>query len=251
MKRCAIVTGGASGIGKACVEALIGEGYDVVIADLNEDSGTELAAHLGCHFTLTNLASRESCKNLIDETLKTFGRIDVLVNNGGYQHISPIEDFPEDTWDEMIHILLTAPFLLTRYAWPTMQKQKWGRVINIASVHSEIASPYKSAYVSAKHGLIGLTRTAALEGGEYGITVNALSPAYVRTPLVENQIADQAQTRNITAEEVVQKVMLEPAAIKRLIEPNEVANLVLVMCSDKGSSITGSNWKIDCGWTAK
>ncbi|KAG1694687.1 D-beta-hydroxybutyrate dehydrogenase [Nymphon striatum] len=251
MKRCAIVTGGASGIGKACVERLIGDGYDVVIADLNEDTGMQLAADLGCHFTRTDLSSRESCKNLVDETIATFGRVDVLVNNGGYQHISPIEDFPEDTWDEMIHILLTASFLLTRYVWPSMKENKWGRVINIASVHSEIASPYKSAYISAKHGVIGLTRTAALEGGEHGITVNAISPAYVRTPLVENQIADQAATRNISQEEVIEKVMLEPAAIKRLIEPSEVANIVSLMCSDKGASITGSNMKIDCGWTAK
>ena len=251
MKKCAIVTGGASGIGKACVQALINAGNDVVLADLNAETGQKVAEEMGAKFIATDLSKRQACKNLVDETVIRFGKVDILINNGGYQHISPIEGFPEDTWDEMLHILLTAPFLLTKYVWPYMQKQKWGRVINIASVHSEIASPNKVAYISAKHGLIGLTRTAALEGGECGITVNALSPAYVRTPLVENQIADQARTRNISADDVVQKVMLEPAAIKRLIEPDEIASLVLYLCSDQASAVTGANWKIDCGWTAK
>jgi 3-hydroxybutyrate dehydrogenase len=251
MKKTAIVTGGASGIGKATAIALIDAGHDVVIADLNDEAGTKVAAEIGATFIATDLARRESCKNLVDETNKLFGKVDILVNNGGYQHISPIEDFPEDTWDEMLHILLTAPFLLTRYVWPLMKKQRWGRIINIASVHSEIASPNKVAYISAKHGLIGLTRTAALEGGEFGITVNALSPAYVRTPLVENQIADQAKTRNISEADVIEKVMLEPAAIKRLIEPDEIASLVLYLCSEQAAAVTGANWKIDCGWTAK
>lgn len=251
MKKCAIVTGGASGIGLACVIALIKDGHSVVLADLNEDSGNKIALELGATFIKTDLAQRESCKNLVDKTIAQFGKVDILVNNGGYQHISPLENFAEDIWDEMLHILLTAPFLLTKYVWPSMQKQKWGRVINIASVHSEIASPNKVAYISAKHGLIGLTRTAALEGGECGITVNALSPAYVRTALVENQIKDQARTRNISAEDVIEKVMLEPAAIKRLIEPDEIASLVLYLCSENALSVTGANWKIDCGWTAK
>ncbi|MEE9327476.1 MAG: 3-hydroxybutyrate dehydrogenase [Cocleimonas sp.] len=251
MKKCAIVTGGASGIGKACAKALVEKGYQVVIADINEDSGKSLAEQIGATFIQVDLSSRKSCKQLVEKTIDTFGRVDVLVNNGGYQHISPLEDFPEDTWDEMLHILLTAPFLLTKYVWPYMKKQKWGRIINIASVHSEVASPNKVAYISAKHGLIGLTKTAALEGGEFGITVNALSPAYVRTPLVENQIADQAKTRNIPEDEVIEKVMLEPAAIKRLIEPQEIANLVVFLCSEQGSAVTGANWKIDCGWTAK
>jgi len=252
MKRVAVVTGGASGIGKACAKALVDEGYAVIIADIvDEEIGGKVAKEIGALFISTDLSKRDSCLDLIDQITTDFGRVDVLINNGGYQHISPIEDFPEDTWDEMIHILLTAPFLLTKYVWPTMKHQKWGRIINIASVHSEVASPNKSAYISAKHGLIGLTRTAALEGGEFGITVNALSPAYVRTPLVENQIADQARTRNIREADVIEKVMLEPAAIKRLIEPEEIANLVILLCSEKGSAITGANWKIDCGWTAK
>jgi len=175
MKKCAIVTGGASGIGRACVDALINEGHDVVIADLNAEAGELAAQELGATFIQTDLSKRESCKQLVDETIKLFGKVDILVNNGGYQHVSSLEDFPEDTWDNMIKVLLTAPFLLTKYVWPSMKIQQWGRIVNIASIHSEIASLHKGAYISAKHGLIGLTRTAALEGGDAGITVNALS----------------------------------------------------------------------------
>lgn len=251
MTKVAIITGGASGIGKACAKAFVEKGYQVVIADINKDEGISLAEQLGVTFIDVDLSKRKSCKQLVERTIEVFGRVDILVNNGGYQHIASIEAFPEDTWDEMLHILLTAPFLLTKYVWSSMKKQKWGRIVNIASVHSEVASPNKAAYISAKHGLIGLTKAAALEGGEFGITVNALSPAYVRTPLVENQIAEQAKTRNIPEDDVIQKVMLEPAVIKRLIEPEEVANLVVFLCSDKGSAVTGANWKIDCGWTAK
>ncbi len=251
MRKVAIVTGGASGIGRACVDALVAEGHEVVIADLNAEVGQQVADEVDAMFVQTDLSQRVDCKNVVDKTLAHFGQVDILVNNGGYQHVSPIVDFPEDTWDEMISILLTAPFLLTRYVWPSMQQQGWGRIVNIASIHSEVASQNKGAYISAKHGLIGLTRTAALEGGEFGITVNALSPAYVKTALVENQIKDLSATLNLPEADVIEKVMLEPAAVKRLIEPSEVANLVMLLCSEKSASITGANWKIDCGWTAK
>ena len=156
----------------------------------------------------------------------------ILINNAGFQHIDPIEVFPEDTWDKMLAVMLTAPFLLTKYVWGSMKTRGWGRIVNVSSIHGRVASPFKSAYITAKHGLIGLTRTAALEGGEHGITVNAICPAYVRTPLVENQIADQARTRGISTEDVVEQVMLEPAAIKRLITPEEVAALVVYLCSE-------------------
>jgi len=251
MKKIAIVTGGASGIGLACAERLAADGMTVVIADMNEKTGAEHAKRLAGDFVLSDLSQRKGCKQLVDETLKRHGTVHVLVNNAGYQHVSPIEDFPEDQWERMIALMLTAPFLLTRYVWPSMKKQKWGRVVNIGSVHALIASPFKVGYIAAKHGLVGLTRTAALEGGEFGITVNALCPAYVRTPLVDNQLADQAKANNMSKDEVIEKIMLAPAAIKRLIEPAEVAGFVSYLCSDAAGTITGSALTMDLGWTAR
>jgi 3-hydroxybutyrate dehydrogenase len=250
-QKVAIVTGGASGIGLACAERLAADGMKVVIADVNEKTGTEHAKRLGGDFVLADLTKREGCKQLVDATLKKHGTVHVLVNNAGYQHVSPIEDFPEDQWERMIFLMLTAPFLLTRYCWPSMKQQKWGRVVNIASIHALIASPFKAGYISAKHGLIGLTRTAALEGGEFGITVNAICPAYVRTPLVDNQIADQAKANRMSPEEVIEKIMLAPAAVKRLIEPAEVAGFVAYLCGDAAGTITGSALTMDLGWTAR
>ena len=151
---------------------------------------------------------------MVDATVREYGRIDILVNNAGFQYVSPLDAFPEEKWDQMLSVMLTAPFLLTKYVWPYMKEQQWGRVVNIASIHGMVASANKVGYISAKHGLIGLTRTAALEGGGHGITANALCPAYVRTPLVEDQIANQAKTHKIRKEEVVEKIMLKSAAIK-------------------------------------
>ena len=247
----AIVTGGASGIGLACAERLAADGMKVVIADMNEKAGSEHAKRLAGDFVLSDLTKSSGCKQLVDETLKKHGTVHVLVNNAGFQHVSPIEDFPEEQWERMIALMLTAPFLLTRYCWPSMKKQKWGRIINIASIHALIASPYKVAYIAAKHGLVGLTRTAALEGGEFGITANAICPAYVRTPLVDNQIADQAKANNLSREEVIEKIMLAPAAVKRLIEPAEVAGFAAYLCSDAAGVITGSALTMDLGWTAR
>ncbi len=251
MKECAVVTGAASGIGKSVAEALSQEGYRVIVADINEESGLSLAQEIGGYFVRADLRERESCRYLVDATVKEYGRVDILVNNAGFQHVSPLEEFPEDKWDDMLKVMLTAPFLLTKYVWPYMKNQKWGRVVNIASIHGQVASPNKIGYISAKHGLIGLTRAAALEGGSCGITVNAICPAYVRTPLVEKQIADQARIHNINEDEVVDKIILKSAAIKRIIEPKEVASLVLYLCSDNGASVTGASWTIDCGWTAQ
>ena len=250
-ERIAIVTGGASGIGKAIAEGLANGGDRVVIADLNEAAGKEFADTIGGHFVRADLSQRGDCKRLVDETLSHYGRVHILINNAGFQHIDPIEVFPEDTWDKMLGVMLTAPFLLTKYVWGAMKVHGWGRIVNISSIHGRVASPFKSAYITAKHGLIGFTRTAALEGGEHGITVNAICPAYVRTPLVESQIADQARTRGISMEEVVEQVMLEPAAVKRLITPEEVAVLVIYLCSDIAGAITGADWAIDLGWTAR
>ena len=250
-KRVAIVTGGAGGIGQAITEALTQEGIQVVIADLKEAEGHVIATQLNAHAVPTDLARREDCQQLVDETLTRYGRVDILVNNAGFQHIDPIENFPVDIWDNMLAVMLTAPFLLTKHVWPSMKANGWGRIINIASIHGQVASPFKSAYITAKHGLIGLTRTAALEGGEHGITVNAICPAYVQTPLVENQVASQAQIHGLSPEDVVTKVMLSSAAIKRFIKPKEVASLVAYLCSEAAGAITGAAWTIDLGWTAQ
>jgi 3-hydroxybutyrate dehydrogenase len=249
--RIAVVTGGASGIGLATAERLAAEGARVVIGDIDVQAGQAAAARLGAHFVACDLSRRDGCRRLADETLDVAGTVHILVNNAGYQHIDPLEAFPEDAWDNMIALMLTAPFLLTKYTWEAMKAQGWGRIVNMSSIHGLVASPLKAAYISAKHGLIGLTRSAALEGGPHGITVNALCPAYVRTPLVENQIADQARSRRIPPEEVVHSVMLEPAAVKRLIEPDEVAQLVSYLCSEAGGVVTGAAWTVDLGWTAR
>lgn len=250
-ERIAIVTGGASGIGRAIAEGLANSGDRVVVADLNETAGKEFADTIGGCFVKVDLSQRGDCKRLVDETLSHYGGVHILINNAGFQHIDPIEIFPEDTWDKMLAVMLTAPFLLTKYAWGAMKVHGRGRIVNISSIHGRVASPFKSAYITAKHGLIGFTRTAALEGGEHGITVNAICPAYVRTPLVESQIADQARTRGLPIEEVIKQVMLEPAAVKRLITPEEVAALVVYLCSDIAGAITGADWAIDLGWTAR
>lgn len=248
--RVAVVTGAASGIGQAVAEALAGASYTVVMADVNAASGQREADRLGATFVQADLTDRAACKALIDTAVDKFGSVDVLINNAGIQHVSPVEDFPEDKWDFIIRLMLTAPFLLTKYAWPHMKAAGWGRVINISSVHGLRASEFKSAYVSAKHGIMGLTKTTALEGGPYGITVNAICPAYVRTPLVDNQIDAQAATHGIPREEVINSIMLKKAAIKKMIEPSEVGAAVLYLCSDAAGCMTGTDFTIDCGWTA-
>jgi len=251
MKRVALITGAASGIGLAIAERFARDGCAVVLADLNEKAGREHARRLGGSFVGADLSQRDGCRRLVDETLERHGTVHILVNNAGYQHVAPLEEFPEDEWQRMIGLMLTAPFLLTRYCWPAMKREKWGRVLNIGSIHALIASPFKVGYVAAKHGLVGLTRTAALEGGAHGITVNAICPAYVRTPLVDHQIADQAKANRMSPEEVVQKIMLEPAAVKRLIEPAEVADYAAYLCSDAAGVITGAALAMDLGWTAR
>lgn len=248
-ERVALVTGGASGIGHAIAAALAEAGHQVMICDLKPE-GKQAAEEIGAAFVQGDLTVRDECRHAVEATIEQFGRVDILVNNAGFQHINPIDEFDEDMWEKMIGLMLTAPFLLTKYVWRGMKQRAWGRIINIGSVHSMRASPFKVGYISAKHGLLGLTRTAAREGGEYGITVNLICPAYVRTPLVEAQITDQARTRGISEDEVVDKVMLAPAAVKRLIEPSEVAGLVLYLASDAAGAATGAEWVLDLGWTA-
>ena len=250
-QRVALVTGGSSGIGRACAEALSRDGIRVAVVDINPEGGLEVAADLDGLFVSANLSARADCKKAVEETVAHYGRLDILVNNAGFQHIDPLPDFPEDIWDDMMALMLTAPFLLTKYAWPYLIESGEGRIINIGSAHSLTASPYKVGYVTAKHGLLGLMRVAALEGGEHGLTCNTVCPAYVRTPLVEKQIADQARTRGIRPEEVEKRVLLENTAIKRLLEPEDVGRYVAFLASEAAWGITGSVQTMDLGWTAK
>lgn len=242
-----LVTGAGSGIGLAIARAFAREGARVLVHDVRDAS--RLAEELGGAYLQADLADPEGVEALGRRAAEM--GVDILVNNAGFQHIAPVEEFPLATWQKMLQVMLTAPFQLTRALLPGMKGRGWGRILNIASIHALVASPFKSAYISAKHGLVGLTRAVALEAGPYGITVNAIAPAYVRTPLVEGQIRDQAKTLGIPPEEVVEKVFLAQAAVRRLIEPEEVAELALFLASEKASAITGAVFPIDLGWTAR
>jgi len=250
--RSALVTGAASGIGLAIARALAEAGARVTLADLDVERGQAEAARLpNARFVAADLSDPASCRRLVEDAQAAAGgRLDILVNNAGLQHVAPLTEFPEAKWRQLIEIMLTAPFLLTQAALPGMYERGWGRILNIGSVHSLRASAYKSAYVAAKHGLLGLTRVTALEGASHGVTCNCLCPSYVRTALVERQIADQARVHGIPESEVVEKIMVAEAPIHRLLEPAEVAAYAVFLCSDAASGITGSAVTIDCGWTA-
>lgn len=249
--KVALVTGAASGIGLAIARDFARQGVRVTISDIDIERGRAVAGELqGARFQAADLGNADDIQRLVADTTSAEGQVDILVNNAGIQYVAPITEFPEAKWRQIIELMLTAPFLLTKAVLPGMYAHKWGRVINIASVHALRASAFKSAYVAAKHGLLGLTRVTALEAAEYGVTCNAICPSYVRTPLVEKQIADQARMHHIPESEVVQKIMVAEGAIKRLLEPEEVASLVTYLCTDAASGITGSAPTIDCGWTA-
>lgn len=245
-----IVTGAASGIGLSIAQAFAKENARVVMSDINESRLKDESGKINAFYFASDLSTQKGCKDLVDYTVNKFSKVDILVNNAGIQHVSPIEDFPEEKWSFIISLMLTAPFLLTKYVWPSMKSQKWGRIININSVHGIRASEFKVAYISAKHGLSGLTKVAALEGAPYGITVNSICPSFVRTPLVDNQIDDQAKTHGIAREKVIEEIMLKKAAIKKLIEPNDIAEVAKFLCTPAASYITGSMMTIDCGWSA-
>lgn len=244
-RRAAVVTGAASGIGAAIAARFVKDGIDVLSVDLRPADGGP-----GVPFA-ADLTTREGNRAAVDAALERFGRLDVVVANAGFQHVSPVADFPEDRWDALIAILLTSPFLLAKYAWPALVESGAGRFVVIASAHALAASPFKAGYVSAKHGVIGLVRTLALEGAPVGITTSAICPAYVRTPLVEAQIASQAKAHDLPEDEVLEQVMLAPQAVKRLVEPEEVAEMVAFVAGPYGGSITGVAVPMDMGWTAR
>ena len=248
--KVALVTGGGGGFGSAIAQVFAAAGAWVVVTDMRE-AAREVADKVGGAFYQADLSSMEETRAVCLKILEQHGPVDILVNNAGTQHVAPVDEFPDEIWARLIQLLLVGPFQLTKYLLPGMKERGWGRIINISSIHGLVASPFKSAYVSAKHGLVGLTKTVALEADAYGVTVNAICPGYSRTPLVEAQIADQASNLGIPKDQVVEKVMLEPAAIKRLIEPDEIARLALFLASDDARSITGAAYAIDAGWTAR
>jgi 3-hydroxybutyrate dehydrogenase len=245
VSRAALVTGAASGIGRAIAERLVGDGWSVLAVDLEPASGGA-----GEPFA-ADLTTREGNRAAVDAALERFGRLDALIPNAGFQHVSPVEEFDEDRWDALVALLLTSPFLLARYAWSALGASGDGRIVVVASVHGLVASPFKAGYVSAKHGVLGLVKTLALEGAAAGIRASAVCPGYVRTPLVEHQVADQARAHGIPEERVLQEVLLAPQAVKRLLEPSEVADAVVYLLGPGGSLFTGAPLVMDGGWTAR
>lgn len=242
--RRALVTGGASGIGAACARAFAQAGARVTVADIDGDAAEALADEIGGEAWQIDLTDRDALAALRLDT-------DILVNNAGVQHVSPIEDFDPAQFSLLLQLMLEAPFLLTRAALPAMYERGFGRIINMSSVHGLRASPFKAAYVAAKHGLEGLSKVTALEGAAHDVTSNCVNPGYVRTPLVERQIADQARVHGIPESEVLEKVLLTEAAIKRLVEPEEVAGLAVWLAADAAGMVTGASYTMDGGWSAR
>ena len=242
--RRALVTGGGSGIGRAAAIRLAVAGASVLVVDRDAEAAAAVAQKIDGTAVTADLSDLDGIDGLDLD-------VDVLVNNAGLQHVAPIHEFPPDRFSYILRLMLEAPFRLVRSALPHMYARGWGRIVNISSAHGLAASPYKSAYVSAKHGMEGLSKTTALEAGDRGVTSNCINPGYVRTPLVEKQIADQARTHGISEDEVIGKVMLELPSVKRLVEPDEVAELVAFVCSPASASINGASLTMDGGWTAR
>jgi 3-hydroxybutyrate dehydrogenase len=245
MSQVALVTGAAGGIGRAIAGRLVDDGWQVLAVDLAPDAdgpGEPFPA---------DLTTRAGNRSAVDAALERFGRLDAVIPNAGFQHVSSVEEFDEDRWDALVALLLTSPFLLSRHAWPALRASGNGRIVVLASVHGLVASPFKAGYVSAKHGVLGLVKTLALEGAPQGIRASAVCPGYVRTPLVEAQVADQARVHGIPEDRVLEEVLLAPQALKRMLEPSEVADAVAFLLGPSGSAFTGAPLVMDGGWTAR
>lgn len=254
--KTAVITGSTSGIGLGIAQKFAAEGCNIMLNGFGDDKLIQTLKKeihdLGAdvEFHEADMTKPLEIQDLIITTVKRFGVVDILVNNAGIQHVSPIEEFPSEKWDAILALNLTASFHTIRAAFPIMKKQKWGRIINMGSAHALVASPFKSAYVASKHGMVGLSKVVALEGAEHGVTCNVICPGYVKTPLVENQIADTAKARNMTPEQVVRDVLLAAQATKQFVTIEQIAALAAFLASDLAASITGSCYSIDGGWTS-
>ncbi|MBV8768707.1 MAG: 3-hydroxybutyrate dehydrogenase [Hyphomicrobiales bacterium] len=256
--RNAVVTGSTSGIGLGIAQALATEGANVMLNGFGDPGAIEVErAKLARQssgevlYNSADMSKPSEIEAMMEEAKAKLGSVDILVNNAGIQFVSPVEDFPSDRWEEIIRINLVAVFHATKAALPGMKAQKWGRIINTGSAHSLVASPFKSAYVAAKHGVAGFTKTVALEVASFGVTVNCISPGYVWTELVERQIPDTMKARNLTKQQVIDEVLLKAQPTKQFVTIEQVASLALYLCSDAASQITGANLSIDGGWTAQ
>ncbi|WP_421830930.1 3-hydroxybutyrate dehydrogenase [Larkinella sp.] len=255
-KRTVLITGSTSGIGLSIATAFARQGYNLILNGL-EANGPQLAETMAAEFSINvvfdpaNMLDPAALRTMVSRAGERFGGIDVLVNNAGIQYVSPIEEFPEDRWDTILGVNLSSAFHLTKAVWPFMKNQQFGRIINIASAHGLVASEFKSAYVAAKHGLIGFTKTIALEGAPCGITANAICPGYVKTALVDKQIADQARTHQLSEKDVIEKVLLAKQALKQFIPAEAIAALCLFLASESAATLTGAALPIDGGWTAQ
>lgn len=255
-KKVVLITGAASGIGYEISVDFAKEGAKIVLTDINEEAVQQAADELkgqgfDCIGIKCDVTSEDEIKAAIDQTVETFGSLDVLINNAGMQHVSPIEEFPTEKYELLIKIMLVAPFIATKHAFPIMKKQGFGRIINMASINGLVGFAGKAAYNSAKHGVIGLTKVAALEGAAHGITVNAMCPGYVDTPLVRNQLGDLAKTRNVSLEKVLEEVIYPLVPQKRLLSVQEISDYTMFLASDKARGITGQAVVLDGGYTAQ
>lgn len=257
MQKTVLITGSTSGIGLGIArEFAKTKNYHIIFNGL-ESNGQEIADNVGKEFGIqvmysnANMLKPEELRKMVSDGISKFGKIDVLINNAGIQHVSPIEDFPDDKWNAIIGINLTSAFYLSKAVWPGMKERKFGRIINIASAHGLVASEFKSAYVASKHGIVGFTKTLGLEGAPFNITCNAICPGYVKTPLVEKQIADQAKAHNMSPDDVVNKVMLYKQAVKEFVSLESLGQMALLLASEASNTITGTAIPIDGGWNAQ